>query len=220
MAYTIISQNNTTTTLSDENGNVITVPARVTLATSTDYTITKVNNNSVDLESSDGKIIRGVPACVVLAGEGGGGGGGNYLPLTGGTVTGNITVSQSTDWSNILTLGCGSNTTKYWNVSAGTVGSGGSAFGRLNIQENKVNGVRYDFDYERFNVNKDNVVSIGGPYSKFKAIYAKKINNGANIDIPTTGGTMVVATPPSADGTYVLKATVADGVVTTTWVAE
>lgn len=74
MAYTIISQNNTTTTLADENGNVITVPARVTLATSTDYTITKVNNNSVDLEDGDGKIIRGVPACVVLAGEGGGGG--------------------------------------------------------------------------------------------------------------------------------------------------
>lgn len=73
VAYTIISQNNTTTTLADENGNVITVPARVTLATSTDYTITKVNNNSVDLEDGDGKIIRGVPACVVLAGEGGGG---------------------------------------------------------------------------------------------------------------------------------------------------
>ena len=73
MAYTIISQNNTTTTLSDENGNVITVPARVTLATSTDYTIIKVNNNSVDLEDGDGKIIRGVPACVVLAGGGGGG---------------------------------------------------------------------------------------------------------------------------------------------------
>lgn len=78
MAYTIISQNNTTTTLSDENGNVITVPARVTLATSTDYTIKKVNNNSVDLESGDGKIIRGVPACVVLAGEGGGGGSVDY----------------------------------------------------------------------------------------------------------------------------------------------
>lgn len=75
VAYTIISQNNTTTTLADENGNVITVPARVALATSTDYTIKKVNNNSVDLEDGDGKIIRGVPACVVLAGEGGGGGG-------------------------------------------------------------------------------------------------------------------------------------------------
>ncbi len=73
MAYEIISQNNTVTTLADENGNVITVPARVTLATSTDYTITKVNNNTVDLVDGNGKVIRGVPACVVLAGEGGGG---------------------------------------------------------------------------------------------------------------------------------------------------
>lgn len=75
MAYTIISQNNTTTTLADENGNVITVPARVTLAASTDYTITKVNNDSVDLVDGNGKVIRGVPACVVLAGAGGGSGG-------------------------------------------------------------------------------------------------------------------------------------------------
>lgn len=82
MAYTIISQNNTTTTLSDENGNVITVPARVTLATSTDYTIIKVNNNSVDLESGDGKIIRGVPACVVLAGGGDDHNKGYYTDLT------------------------------------------------------------------------------------------------------------------------------------------
>lgn len=98
MAYTIISQNNTTTTLADENGNVITVPARVTLATSTDYTIIKVNNNSVDLESGDGKIIRGVPACIVLAGEGGGG---SSLPDQTGQ-SGKFLTTDGTDasWSN------------------------------------------------------------------------------------------------------------------------
>lgn len=94
MAYTIISQNNTTTTLADENGNVITVPARVTLATSTDYTITKVNNNSVDLVDGNGKVIRGVPACVVLAGEGGGGGGGSsYTAGTGISIDANNEIS-------------------------------------------------------------------------------------------------------------------------------
>lgn len=100
MAYTIISQNNTTTTLSDENGNVITVPARVTLATSTDYTIKKVNNNSVDLESGDGKIIRGVPACVVLAGESGGGGGSSLPDQTG--QSGKFLTTDGTDasWSD------------------------------------------------------------------------------------------------------------------------
>lgn len=72
MAYEIISQNNTTTTLSDGT-NTITVPARVTLATSTSYTISEVNNNTATLEGSDGSVIRDVPCVVVLAGEGGGG---------------------------------------------------------------------------------------------------------------------------------------------------
>lgn len=59
-----------------------------------------------------------------------------------------------------------------------------------------------------------------GSSSRKWVLYSETINNGANIAVPTTGGTMVVATPPSADGTYVLKATVVDGVVTTAWVAE
>lgn len=70
MAYTIISQNNTTTTLQDENGNIIYVPGRVTLATSTDYTITEVNNNTATLTDGSGKVIRDVPCVVVLAGGG------------------------------------------------------------------------------------------------------------------------------------------------------
>ena len=70
MAYTVISQNNTTTTLADELGNVIHVPARVTLATSTEYTITKVNNSTATLEDGDGNILRDVPCVVVLAGGG------------------------------------------------------------------------------------------------------------------------------------------------------
>lgn len=74
MAYQVISQNNTTTTLADENGNIIHVPARVSLATSTDYTITKVNNTTATLEDGNGNIIRDVPCVAVLfGGEGGGG---------------------------------------------------------------------------------------------------------------------------------------------------
>lgn len=74
MAYTIVSQNNTTTTLADELGNVIHVPARVTLATSTEYTVTKVNNNTATLEDGDGNIIRDVPCVAVLYGGDSGGG--------------------------------------------------------------------------------------------------------------------------------------------------
>lgn len=74
MAYQVISQNNTTTTLADENGNIIHVPARVSLATSTDYTIKKVNNTTATLEDGNGNIIRDVPCVAVLVGGEGGGG--------------------------------------------------------------------------------------------------------------------------------------------------
>lgn len=73
MAYQVISQNNTTTTLADENGNIIRVPARVSLATSTDYTIKKVNNSTATLEDGNGNIIRDVPCVAVLVGGEGGG---------------------------------------------------------------------------------------------------------------------------------------------------
>ena len=56
---------------------------------------------------------------------------------------------------------------------------------------------------------------------KWANIYAHKINNGMDISLPATSGTMVVATPPTATGNYVLKAIVAeDGTMTTTWVTE
>lgn len=62
---------------------------------------------------------------------------------------------------------------------------------------------------------------LGSPLTKWRYIYSTKLSNGADIDVPTTGGTMVVATPPTTAGNYVLKATVAeDGTVTTQWVAE
>lgn len=73
MAYEIISQNNTTTTLSD-GVNVIRVPARVVLATSTTYTVTKVNNNIATLEDGNGKVYKDIPCVAVLYGGSGGGG--------------------------------------------------------------------------------------------------------------------------------------------------
>lgn len=102
MAYQVISQNNTTTTLADENGNVIRVPARVTLATSTDYTITKVNNTTATLEDGNGNIIRDVPCVAVLVG-GEGGGGGAVSSVNGQTgdvvITGNDVLPDQTGQS-------------------------------------------------------------------------------------------------------------------------
>lgn len=70
----------------------------------------------------------------------------------------------------------------------------------------------------------DNEAFLGTQTTPWAGIYTKTINGGAAnaaITVPTTGGTMVVATPPTTAGNYVLKATVAeDGTVTTQWVAE
>lgn len=74
MGYTVVSQNNTTTTLQDENGNIVHVPAKTVLATSTEYEISEVNNSTATLTSSDGKVIRGIPCVAVLSGSEGGGG--------------------------------------------------------------------------------------------------------------------------------------------------
>ena len=72
MAYTIISQNNNTTTLSD-GVNTITVPSRVNL-TSGNFTIVEVNNNMATLEDGDGNVYRDIPCVVNLVDAGGGGG--------------------------------------------------------------------------------------------------------------------------------------------------
>lgn len=72
--------------------------------------------------------------------------------------------------------------------------------------------------------NGDNETFLGVQNVPWDGIYVKTINGGAAnavITVPTVSGTMVVATPPTAAGNYVLKATVAeDGTVTTQWVLE
>lgn len=97
MAYTIISQNNSTTTLTD-GVNTITVPSRVNL-TSGNFTIVEVNNNMATLEDGDGNVYRDIPCVATLAGEGGGGGSG--LPDQTGH-SGEFLTTDGTDasWSD------------------------------------------------------------------------------------------------------------------------
>ena len=74
MAYTIIGQNNSVTTIDDGNGHVLHVPSRVALAIGTTFTITSVNNNMATLEDSNGIVYRDIPCVVNLVDAGGGGG--------------------------------------------------------------------------------------------------------------------------------------------------
>lgn len=125
-----------------------------------------------------------------------------WLPLSGGTMTGTIAFAYPTNKlyapqimnSNArLFVGSSINPNRFVFDMAGT-------------------GTLYPGGYSS---------DLGNNSHKWRRVYGQKLNNGADIDVPTTGGTMVVAAPPTAAGNYVLKATVAeDGTVTTQWVAE
>lgn len=128
----------------------------------------------------------------------GGGASGDYLPLSGGTLTGPLKFQPSS--------------TKNYEIKPTTYGN----------LEFYVNGIRL-CDIE----GGTGLIPYGkGQYSLGRSarywnnVYTTKLNNGADIAIPTTGGTMVVATPPTEDGTYVLKCVISGGVPTMTWVKE
>lgn len=138
-----------------------------------------------------------------------------WLPLSGGTITGDLTVRNASP----------SFTLAHSVYSAGATSSlGGTAIHPIWSFSFQGGGVNIDYAQDTkisFYPDGNNFINLGKPTNKWKAIYGGIINNGADIEVPTTGGTMVVATPPTTAGNYVLKATVAeDGTVTTQWVAE
>lgn len=139
-------------------------------------------------------------------------GGGSYLPLTGGTLTGDLEMSNSKVQLHNTTYAFA-----YW---LDAYSSGHLRIGKSSSVNNGDLFVSTGSGGSKNIAFGEDGGRIGAPSAKLEYVHTQKLNNGADIAVPNTAGTMVVATPPSADGTYVLKATVADGVVTTTWVAE
>ena len=142
-------------------------------------------------------------------------GGGDYLPLSGGTMTGAIDY-EVPSWQRVDLL---SKTTR-----GSTDGIIGATDTGVEIGNRIAGNVTICGNMTWFS-STDNV--FGGQYRYCQQLFVKNLNagiengvDGQDIVVPQTGGTMVVATPPTENGTYVLKATVVDGVVTTTWVAE
>lgn len=124
-------------------------------------------------------------------------GDGNYLPLSGGNMTGDI------DWGTVK------------------IGGGSAPELVLKTRERDIKVFGFNVGGAYIYSPLSNLATLGVSHYKWNNVYTTKLNNGADIAIPeNTGGTMVVATPPTDNGTYVLKATVVDGVVTTEWVLE
>ena len=122
------------------------------------------------------------------------------------TKRGEFTCKCDAFFGSYWAWGIGANFLQYGFGSVGTIGGKQTTGARLF----KTGGL-YDF-------------YIGTQWDPLDGLYTKTINGGADnavITVPTVSGTMVVATPPTTAGNYVLKATVAeDGTVTTQWVAE
>ena len=82
----------------------------------------------------------------------------------------------------------------------------------------QINGVTVNFTTTSMTFSRDIGQRLTFSYQ------TGKIYEWQQIDVQpvpeASGGTMVVPTPPTDNGTYVLKATVVDGVVTTEWVLE
>lgn len=104
----------------------------------------------------------------------GGGAGGDYLPLSGGTLTGTLE-SNVPNFTNSLKLP-GFSVVRQTSSRAVLSLGFATLVGDTNV----------------FRPYLDNSVSLGNSDSKWKNLYVIALNNGADIAIPTTGGTMAL----------------------------
>jgi hypothetical protein len=227
LAYTIISQNNSTTTLTD-GVNTITVPSRVNL-TSGNFTIVEVNNNMATLEDGDGNVYRDIPCVATLAGEGGGGGSG--LPDQTGH-SGEFLTTDGTDasWSDkpLVNRATGTNGIGIGGSSLVASGNNSIAVGPnpqatasgaiaigVDARATVADGIAIG-DYARSSANKAYQIGSGtnNTANSFQ-VGSRQLLNLADGTIPAARH----ASLPAADGTYTLQLVISNGVPTLSWVA-
>lgn len=215
MAYTIISQNNSTTTLSD-GVNTITVPSRVNL-TSGNFTIVEVNNNMATLEDGDGNVYRDIPCVATLAGEGGGGG--SALPdqtgHSGEFLTTDGTDASWSDTTHVLTISGRSNVAEFgklciksnnmsYSSSVYFETNNGTRLGYISSQGSPAGiSIGVGSSIKGFALTEGGIkllwaptaneqVDIGGSNARWTTLYVTKINNGSDITVPAVAGEMAV----------------------------
>jgi hypothetical protein len=116
------------------------------------------------------------------------GGGGNYLPITGGTLEGELLMGSDPITSKRYAINFGNGAyLKAYNTFT------------LMLSYDGTHGTIY-FDGGSGAITPSNDASyhtLGKSNLRWNNVYTTKLNNGADIIIPTTGGTMAVVNTPS-----------------------
>lgn len=107
------------------------------------------------------------------------------LSLNGGTLTGPLEINAIGGSTTLLTL-------SYKATETSSANSWGFYLG-TNMLNLSYNGTGfYTFSPLHVSPAGNGIRDLGQSYAKWKTLYATKLNNGADIAVPTTGGTMAL----------------------------
>lgn len=111
--------------------------------------------------------------------------GGDYLPLSGGTLTGGLDIAISESKNPSIQLRSAA-------FGRGVILESSYATQTFSISFSMSGGSKVDsyaFSPETLSPRRQNV-NLGSTWYHWACVYANKLNNGADIAIPTTGGTL------------------------------
>lgn len=118
-----------------------------------------------------------------------------YLPLSGGTMAGDILMEADTTYSTRrikFEVPRHSGDSKYKYELAHDAGGTKHGFGIFVKEGNNINSCRYCFTVDSFcTLNSGTqIYNLGNSDNPWRTIYVTKMNNGADIAVPTEGGTL------------------------------